>query len=165
MIIWNLTRSHFPLLKAGCVLAAITLPQFQLSRNHVSSTGHNFPCCLDYMGPNLCQAAMRGVWLAAELGYSLSPINETLLTRQFSNNTLHHYNVPNTVKNRTMTKVRFKDTVLSTKKDTPTSIATVSAMELLLMGAYYSVSLQEMRHHVATRSHNIQNQSNVSNQT
>ena len=116
------------------------------------------------MGPNLRQAAMRGVWLAAELGYALSPINETLITRQFSNNSLHFYNVPNQMKNRTLTKVRFKDTVLSTKKDTPTSIATVTAMEILLMAAYYSVSLQEMRHHVATRSHNIQNQSNESNQ-
>ena len=64
-----------------------------------------------------------------------------------------------------MTKVRFKDTVLSTKKDTPTSIATVTAMEILLMAAYYSVSLQEMRHHVATRSQTTQHPSNLSNQT
>ena len=117
------------------------------------------------MGPTLRQAAMRGVQLAAELGYSLSPIHTTLFTRQCSPNTLHHYNVPNTVKTRTMTKVRFTDAVLSTKMDKPTSVATVSGMELLLMSAYYSVSLIEMRHHLATRSQSTQHPSNLSNQT
>ena len=124
-----------------------------------------FESDLDNMGPILRQAAMRGVQLAAELGYSLSPLHSSLCTRQFYPNTLHHYNVPNTVKPRTTTKVRFQDVVPSPKMDKPTSAATVSGMELLLMSAYYSVSLIEMKHHLATISKSNQHPSNLSNQT
>ena len=124
-----------------------------------------FDSDLDNMGPTLRQAAMRGVQLAAELGYSLSPLNTTLFTRQFYPNTLHHYNVPNTVKSRTMTKVRFQDAVLSTKMDKHTSPSTVSGMELILMGAYYSVSLLELKHHLAIKSKSNQHQQNITNQT
>ena len=115
-----------------------------------------FESDLDLMGPNLRQAAMRGVSLANELGYALSPIHEILITKQFSKNSLHIYNVPNQMKNKTFTKVRFKDTEISTKKATPNLSTTVTAMEILLMAAYYSVSYQEMGLHVATRSHDIQ---------
>ena len=111
-----------------------------------------FDSDLDNMGPTLRQAAKRGVQLAAELGYSLSPLHTTLFTRQFYPNTLHHYNVPNTVKPKTTTKVRFQDAVLSTKVDKHTAPSTVSGMELVLMGAYYSVSLLELKHHLAIKS-------------
>jgi len=56
---------------------------------------------LDNMGPSQRQAAMRGMQLAVELGYPLSPLERTLLARKFHQNTLHHYNVPNTAKPRT----------------------------------------------------------------
>ena len=115
-----------------------------------------FESDLDTMGPILRQAAMRGVQLAADLGYSLSSLQSSLCTRQFYPNTLHRYNVPNTVKCRTTTKVRFQDVVPSPKMDKPTSAATVSGMELLLMSNYYSVSLTEMQHHLAARSHSNQ---------
>ena len=42
-----------------------------------------FESDLDLMGPNLRQAAMRGTWLANELGYALSPLHKTLITKQF----------------------------------------------------------------------------------
>ena len=111
-----------------------------------------FDSDFDNMSPNLRQAAMRGMQLAEELGYSLSPLQRTFLTRKFNPNTLHHYNIPNTVKPRTMTKVRFQDAVLSTKVDEHTAPSTVSGMELVLMGAYYSVSLLELKHHLAIKS-------------
>ena len=118
-----------------------------------------FESDLDLMGPNLRQAAMRGTWLANELGYALSPLHKTLITKQFkqfSKNSLHIYNVPNQMKNKTCTKVRFKDTEISTKKATPNLSTTVTALEIFLMAAYYSVSYQEMGLHIATRSHDIQ---------
>ena len=106
---------------------------------------------LDNMGPSQRQAAMRGMQLAVELGYPLSPLERTLLARKFHQNTLHHYNVPNTAKPRTKTKVHFQDTVLSTKVDKHTSPSTVSGMEMILMGIYYSVSLVELQHHLVMK--------------
>ena len=115
-----------------------------------------FESDLDTMGPILRQAAMRGVQLAADLGYSLSSLQSSLCTRQFYPNTLYRYNVPNTVKCRTTTKVRFQEVLPSPKMDKPTSAATVSGMELLLMSNYYSVSLTEMQLHLAARSQSNQ---------
>ena len=106
---------------------------------------------LDNMGPSQRQAAMRGMQLAVDLGYPLSPLEQTLLARKFHQNTLHHYNVPNTAKPRTKTKVHFQDTELSTKVDEHTSHSTVSGMEMIFMGIYYSVSLVELKHHLVIK--------------
>ena len=103
---------------------------------------------LDNMGTSQRQAAMRGMQLAVDLGYPLSPLARTLLARTFHQNTLHHYNVPNTAKPRTKTKVHFPDTMLPTKSSIHTSSPTVSGFEMILMGIYYSVSLAELQHHV-----------------
>ena len=117
-----------------------------------------FESDLDLMSPNLRQATMRGTWLANELGYALSPLHTTLITKKFKHlsNSLHLYNVPNHMKNKTCTKVRFTDPEISTKKATPSLSTTVTALEIFLMAAYYSVSYQEMGLHIATRSHDIQ---------
>ena len=106
---------------------------------------------LDNMGTSQRQAAMRGMQLALDLGYPLSPLERTLLARTFHQNTLHHYNVPNTAKPRTNTKVHFPDTTLPTKVSIHTSPPTVSGMEMLLMGIYYSVSLVELQHHLVLK--------------
>ena len=106
---------------------------------------------LDNMSTSQRQAAMRGMQLALDLGYTLSQLERTLLDKTFQQNTLHHYNVPNTAKPRTKTKVHFPDTMLPTKVSIHTSPPTVSGMEMLLMGIYYSVSLVELQHHLVLK--------------
>ena len=97
------------------------------------------------------QAAMRGMQLALDLGYTLSQLERTLLDKIFQHKTLHHYNVPNTAKPRTKTKVHFPDNMLPTKSSIHNSSPTVSGFEMVLMGIYYSVSLAELQHHVVIK--------------
>ena len=97
------------------------------------------------------QAAMRGMQLALDLGYTLSQLERTLLDKIFQHKTLHHYNVPNRAKPRTKTKVHFPDNMLPTKSSIHNSSPTVSGFEMVLMGIYYSVSLAELQHHVVIK--------------
>ena len=106
---------------------------------------------LDYMRTSQRKATIRGLQLALDLGYKQSQLEKTLLNKTFQHNTLHHYNIPNTAKPRTGTKVHFPDNMIHTNSSIHISSPTVSDFEMVLMGIYYSVSLSELRHHVVIK--------------